>query len=270
MKQILSIFLIAFSLSSIAIIRKKGFDPNYLLTTNEPSDSIDFRLEKFTFIGCGRQSFAFIDDKNRYVLKIINQSRFDMHPLLKNVPLPSFLHEWRDKKLSRRQKRVRDFFLSYQIAFDYLKEETAIEYFHFSNLPEEYALVTDPTNITWFIDLSNCWFVVQKKMDLFPEVLEMYKKRPHLWIRTITSFFELVKKRCDKGIADDDLNVLGNVGFIGTKAYLLDPGRIYLDPAIKEGIGRREEIRKSSKHLRAWIAKNQPDMLSLFLELYPK
>ncbi len=273
-------FLVASLLTGTALYRSDGFSPSHLVqipqcssysydsTSNPTIEKI--LQQKFRYLASGRQSFAFESEDGKWVLKIINQSRFYLSPIFLQFPLPSKIHRWLEEKSQRREERVSAFFRSFLLAYTKLQKETALQYIHFSNEEAPLVSVTSPTKVPTKVDLSHCWFVLQRKGESFSERLQTTVSSPVKWSETLSSFFHLVMKRSKKGILDDDLNVMGNVAFLNDRAFLIDPGRIYESSKKMDRREVQNELRKSSKQLKQWIYKNQPEKILSFEEEYQK
>lgn len=270
-RKSITIFIAAI-LSAWALFRMDGFSSDYLFVTKAskpyhfhtslPEELQDIVSQKFSYLASGRQSFAFVSEDGKWVLKILNQSRFDLPEILRKMPMPRWLKE----KRKRRKARVSNFFASYKLASQKLKEECALIYAHFDDSFFPSVILKDPIGYKHQIDLSHCWFVIQKKLDPIKSTLLEAEKDPIRWKKRVSSFFDLISARCLKGIVDDDLNVEGNIGYLDDTAYLLDPGRLFLDQKVKEGDEKKREIKKSSKHLRRFIKRCQKSFLPLFEE----
>lgn len=277
MKKFFTISLVAAILSAIAIYRMDGFSAEYLPQLEEcnhfhhNSSDLDESIwkQKFHYLASGRQSFAFESEDKMWVLKIINQSRFILSPFLQKISYPPSLCRFLKEKEKKRKGRVSAFFRSFSLAYKKMRKETALEFIHFSKEKAPLVTITTPVHYPVELDLSSCWFVLQRKGESFATMLQKEKENPQNWKNLLSSFFKLVVERTKKGIIDDDLNVMGNVAFIGRRAFLIDPGRLFEEKkSTKNEV--KEELRKSSKQLKQWIKKNQPALLPIFEEEYLK
>ena len=275
-RKLLIQILVAVSLSLFALYRLDGFEEEALYakvylqkkSSPLPEDLLPILSQTFSYLGSGRQCLAFVSTDGKWVLKFINQKRFSLPKWIDSFPLPFFLREKIEKKGKKRKERILAFYKSYQIAYDRLKQDTAIHYLHLDNACVGKVLLIDPAKRKIEIDLAGSWFILQEKLDPFYPFLERADKEK--WQESISSFLELVARRASMGVVDDDLNVEGNIGLKKEKAYLLDPGRLFFDEKVKQSPYFEEEMRKSVKFLRRWIEKNQKKYLPLFEEALDK
>ena len=214
--------------------------------------------QPFTFLGKGRQSFAFVSQDGKYVLKFFNKKYFE-------VPWYSFS----EKEISKRAKREKFFKESYLVAGQFLKEETGLIYSHFERtkgLPK--VCLKDKASRTFKVDLNEVSFVVQKKGEPFYPTLEAIyasegKEGLSLEFR---KFFKIIAHRISLSIEDGDHDVEHNYGFIDGNPFQLDPGRL-----LKGDLSDQKKIDHewwvATHALRKWLEKKYPDMVTSFDEM---
>ncbi len=251
-----------------AYYQMEGFSESYLYVKEKSSpkkaifQSVGTILDQpFFYLSSGRQCFAFISQDQKFVLKFMNQAKFDLPYFLRKIPFP-----YLEEKAKKRKLRSLSFYESFHLGKE-LTQQTAVLY---AKLDREEALfptllVYDPIGYPKYIDLNQTHFILQKRGELIYPHLTSLEKEPNKFWNAVDSYLELVFSRIQKGIYDDDLNVDQNIGFIEGKAFLLDFGRLYRaqDLSLSE---KKRELRRSTKFFERWLIKKAPEKLSLFQE----
>lgn len=217
---------------------------------------------EFRYLGRGLQSFSFLSEDGQTVLKIFNnryQSRLFWYPFF----------PFMEKKITLAKSKLKRNFNSYKIAFDELKEETGLLYFHpdqTHHLKQTVTLV-DKLGIKHPLDLDSTGFLVQKKAVLFyPYVNSVMEKNDLATAKqALSSFVALLKSRYEKGIGDNDALVRTNFGFINDRPMQIDVGPFYRDETLKNDY--KKELVESTLNLKHWLEAYYPDLASYFNEL---
>ncbi|MEN9343496.1 MAG: hypothetical protein RLZZ453_283 [Chlamydiota bacterium] len=204
------------------------------LTQEELSDLRKSLDQPFYYIGKGAQSFAFVSKDGNVVLKLF---RFDhlRPPLLFNCF--NFPFTWQRAKLVRswhKRKQLEQEFVSYELAFSCLKEESGLIYKHLNKSYDLKKTVTlyDNAHIPHWIDLDQVEFILQKKANLvYPTLTALLKEGNKEKVQeAFLSLRSILCKPRMKGLFDKDPEINKNFGFIGTQAIQIDTGRFYPQP----------------------------------------
>lgn len=265
--------ILAILLSFFAHFRTDGFRLNRIESNFEYNSSWDAPFPKevkrildqpFFYLSRGRQCFVFQSKDEKYVIKFFNHNRFRYPYLLHKIPLPSLLDRVRKQKEEKQKKRFNFYFSSYKLAFEELSKETGIECIHL-NKTQDLSLtisIFGKYGEKYSINLDDFAFIVQKKtIPIFEAMEVLYKKEGKLGMeKAIDSFVSIIRNRCLKKIADDDVDVGINFGFIGYQAIAFDCGRLFRD----DNLVSEKEMKKSTKRFRKWLLKTHPDEVSFF------
>lgn len=215
--------------------------------TKKPSGLVRKVLsQKFSYLGKGRQTFVFASADGKYVLKFFNYHHL-YYPAKVNVPL-----------LKNKKHRIEGLFSSYKLAFETLKKETGLLYLHLnqgSDFVKTIQLV-NPCGVLIEVDLNKTYFVLQRKADLLPDCFATLADQGKLK-EGVDAFLELVLKKIDKQVIDDDLDAVKNYGFIGSRVVNFDAGR-YQKKEISHQLFDAE-LKKSTKVLFKWMIKRYPE-----------
>lgn len=243
-----------------------GYDKSWDVTLNENEfDNISKILDQeFYYYERGRQNFVFKSEDGNYVLKLINHDRFRYPSLFYTIPLPGVFDNIRNVKIQKKEKRPKAFFDSYLMAFDKMKDETGLLYIHlnYSDTFNKTITIYDKLGQPHELQLNKTRFLLQKKGKLiFPYLQKLHKTKKEKGLKEgIDLFLDLLVKRCNRCIADDDLNVKYNIGFVDNKAIFFDVGKWYADQELQDPDSFKKEMIKSTKFFRKWIKINYPHM----------
>lgn len=224
--------------------------------------------QEFTYLDKGHQAFVFESQDQKYVLKLINHSRFSVISWMHLFPLPDFLDTLRQVHLSRKNRKYRESFESFALAMNELAEETATVYVQLnrSNRFEKPLVIYDKLMRRYEIDLNNVEFILQKKVQmLYPALQNLLEKNGKVAFRQgLSSFLDAIFERAARGISDDDLDVCINMGMLGTRAYIIDTGRFFKEPGLKDPDLFTKEIDKSIRFFVDWLESNYPEEMGYF------
>lgn len=260
-KNLLLVFVVAVSLSSIALWRTPFSPEKIAAPLYEEGKEVDLKelSQNYYFLGAGRQSFAFVSADGKSVLKFFNRKYFQM-------PWYSFVLPDQTAELKKRNLRKKYYSESYPLAEKLLREQTGLLYVHSGktkNLPN--VIVQDQANRLFTIDLNRVPFVLQRRGE--PIYLKLQKiretKGDEALLSALDDFLQLLALRISLGIADGDHDVEHNYGFFDEKPFQLDPGRLYLrDLSNEKAISHEWWVGTHS--LRKWLKKQYPDLVSQF------
>lgn len=246
---------IAALLSCLAILRT-DFSPEALCRpqANVPQQAIGEEIfsQTYRFLGKGRQSFAFLSEDGKTVLKFFNRRYVEM-------PWYAFFFLSKEKEQAKRTLRRNFFSHSYRLAERFFSEEAGLLYVHLDeggNLPKVSCI--DRASRRFEIDLNGAAFVLQKKGESFYPALRQMERAGRE--RAIEGFLEIVARRISFGLADGDHDVEHNFALLGGRVMHLDPGRL----SLPENISAEHEWWSATHRFRDWLEKNDPELISFF------
>lgn len=224
--------------------------------------------QPFYFLGKGCQIYAFESEDGAYVLKVLKLHRYQ--PSFQKMVAARFLNDLSFVQ-AHQQKRLQTAFAHYRLAFDLLKEETALLYAHFDRsfkMPSQVKLI-DRLGRSFTLDLNDTFFLVQRKADLFKDRLMFYKKTRQLEkakaLIDQAAFY--LKKRLDLKVFDNDHpGYVRNLGVIGEQVISLDVGNFKQKKQASQAELEREYF-SCLKRLEKWSEKN---FFELFLYIQKK
>ncbi len=187
--------------------------------------------QRFTFLGSGVQSYAFLGDDGKTVLKVFKH--YHNFPL-GGFWLPGFLHEMRQNILERRQKRLQAIFSSCVLAYQELHQETGLIGLHLSSTSSlnKKLILVDRLGIQHAVDADHTAFFLQKRAEM-------------LSLDAQDAIMALFAVRWNKGIGNGDRHLARNIGFIQGKPIEIDVGSFYR--------ASFQEIAEEKKHVQEWL-----------------
>ena len=255
--------LIAILLTAWTLWRLDGFFPAKIQgplqmgKASHPSEeALGYLEQPYCYLAKGRQCFAFLSQDGKTVVKFFNYNRFSLPFPLNHLPFLKSLYQ-------KRQSRFIPTMQSYEIANEYLQEETGLLYVHLQQgggLPD--LEIKDRGGGRHCIDLNKTAFVLQRfAKPIYEEFQERFQQSGQEGVEeAVQSFLMILHKRCALGIADDDRDVEINFGFCNETAMLLDPGRLFFDQGLQTKEGVEEEMRAATRKLRRYLKKNYPEV----------
>ncbi len=202
--------------------------------------------QPFYFLGGGMQSFAFVSEDQRCVIKFFKhktalrrKGRFRPH-----VPyLPSI-------------------FQSYHTASTLLSEETGILYAHLNKTKGLHGRIRlfDKMGSAHEIALDDTEFVLQRRAELLCPALrkEMECGDVIAAKAKLKSLFDLYKSIYSKGVKNYDSCIRRNFGFVDGKAVLIDAGALLFDERVKDSATAQRDILQKGANLEKWLKKHYP------------
>jgi hypothetical protein len=210
-------------------------------------------LQKYRYLGKGRQAFAFESEDGKWVIKFFNQAYFRM-PFWALLP----------REKTKREKREFFFQNSYRIASKILKKETGIVYLHqgLSLTPLPHLALTDKGGRSHRVNLQEIPFVLQRKADPFyPSLLSFSKEERQ---RAIGEFLSIIAFRIDHQIRDGDRNIEDNFGMLEGTVVQIDPGKLYFETAPWDQKSLKHEWWSATHRFRKWLEVHAPEQLPAF------
>ncbi len=224
--------------------------------------------QPFYYLSSGQQCYAFISKDQKYVLKF-----FKMHKLIPKTWIQDFPSSlFRNARFNDVQKKkyvLESTFAGIKVAFDYLKDQSALIYIHLNKTKhlKKRVQVFDKLGVRFDIDLDSKEFIVDATAELlYPRLLRLSELKDEEKIRqSVLSLFDLIATRCQRGFADQELVIWNNYGFIGDCAVLIDCGKLFADSEIVYSHNYKREIVNVCEAINDWAQKNCP-MVSPILQ----
>lgn len=226
--------------------------------------------QKFSYLGCGGQCFAFASEDGAYVLKFFKHRIRKPYSFFLTTPLPEPFEKKRLKKLHKAQFKLQRDFNSYKIAYEDLSDETGLIYIHLNKGRDLNQSVTirDKIGIEHRIALDDVEFVVQKRAQLaYAYIDELMAEKDAAAVRAaMHSILDVIVSRCKKGVFDEDARIHRNFGFVGAKPIFIDVGRFRRDPERMKPDVYKNDLEDITDRFRDWLEESYPTLVPVLDE----
>jgi hypothetical protein len=226
--------------------------------------------QKFHYLACGGQCFAFASEDGQYVIKFFKHHIRKPYSFYLNMPLPDFLGQGRRRRLKSILHKLNRDFTSYKIAYEELQEETGVIYIHLNKGTKlNYSVqIVDKIGIQHQISLDDVEFVLQRKADLvYSRISDIMAGGDLAAAReAFHSILEVILSRCQKGIYDEDPRIHRNFGFLGKKSIFIDVGRFVRDPQRKLPEVYKNDLQHITQRFRSYLEDSYPMLVPILDE----
>ncbi|MBN2479934.1 MAG: hypothetical protein JXA94_06875 [Parachlamydiales bacterium] len=223
--------------------------------------------QEFSFFNKGRQSFVFESNDGKYVIKLFRYHKYEKpfwhDAFLKKL---SFLDNFIEKLQKEKTISYQQTMDSYNLAYEKLKNETGLIYLHIDQNKKfnKIIKIKDRFKRSYFVDLDQTGFVIQRKTNLLIPTL-YYMKNDLMAVKNVlNAFFDNINSVYEKNVYNDDRHVLKNLGIISGTVLELDIGRLKYKNDLLEFNNYKNEITYYTQYLRKWLSKNIPEALPYF------
>jgi hypothetical protein len=153
-------------------------------------------------------------------------------------------------------------FNGYDLAFREHREGSALLYVHLVPTDNLYlkAHVVDKIGFERVIDLDPVVFLIQRKGDTLRTRIRqlMEEKRLEDVEEAIACIVQMYVSEYQKGIYDHDHGVMHNTGFIGTRPFHLDVGKLNRDQRMKEVSFYKKDLEHVLWKIDDWVKCHYP------------
>lgn len=223
--------------------------------------------QTFYYFDKGAQSYVFVSEDGSVVLKLFKFQHMRTPPILNKIPSMGPLKKKREKK----RKILEQTFRSFCLAYDHMREETALIALHLApttNLQTKLTIV-DKIGKRHTIDLDQTPFILQRKGERAYHALTRWIKAGETQKAKegLRALLSLAVSRCKRGLFDKDPDFETNFGFLENVPFQLDFGRLSVSPEEKKKEVYAPEMIRITQSFEGWIAENHPLLLPTLYEV---
>lgn len=222
--------------------------------------------QPFYYLGSGEQCYVFQSEDGQFVLKF-----FKMHQLLPKDWLNDFpfslLENYRFNNVEKRKQLINEVFSSIKSCYDNLQDESGLLFIHLNKTRDlrTKATLHDKSGKKYLVDLDSKEFFLQRKaVRIYDHLVKLMKQgeeeRVH---RSIRSLLKVVVARCEQGLADLDIGVRNNYGFIEDEAMIIDCGSLVPDDAIAQPHHYQREVLRIAEAMDHWAQTHYPELVPI-------
>lgn len=231
-------------------------------TKDEEAQVMDILSQPFHYIGKGAQSYAFVSEDGKYVLKFFKFKHLRPSWFIDSLPSIGFLKTYKEKQQYRKQKKLFGVFQSYKLAYDVDRAESGL---HFLQLnvtgnPKREVTVIDKIGLKHTIQLESIPFLLQDKGLTLRTVIgdHLAKGEIEQAKHRFGLILEMYAGEYKKGVYDHDHGVMQNTGFIGDRPFHLDVGKLYREESMRDLAVAKKDALGVTEKMNEWVAKNYP------------
>lgn len=255
-------------------VAKDGFNLSRTYTSlpknvSQPLDqSIGPLLQQtYTYLGRGHQCYAFGSEDGQYVIKLPRYDRYRLSFFLRSCPFTA-IEPYRETIRADIEKRQQFLLESFRLAFEELRDETALVYLHLHRTDhlQNPLVIKDRIGRVYRLNPNQTAFILQEKK---PIMMTSFQNRLQAGDRKgaeeiLDAFLDVVSTRSQKGIYNKDPSFLRNFGWEKGKGIQIDIGSFYRksDQPFQEA--REKSFQETIAHVRNWLAEVDREMLNTF------
>lgn len=237
------------------------------LSTEDQKALDQILSQKFTYYSKGSQSYVFISEDKKHILKFLKQDKLRPKSWLSYIPL-SFNPYYQEQLFKKAKCQAT--FNACKTAFLELKKEAGLIYVHINNTRDLNKKVTifDKNGQRHIVDIDKTTFYVQKRAQLiYSRISElMHNGDIEGAKQIITSVFSLIDFLGKKGVVDNDPILRKNFGLIDDVAVQIDIGKLRIDPIRQQNLAYKQEVGSITHSFKIWLDKNYPQLSEHFEE----
>jgi len=203
----------------------------------------------FTYFSKGKQSYVFLSQDQKYVLKLF---RFDTCRMPLGQKTVRMISEWfglpvKEIKRTFEADAVKTF-LSCYLSYTVAKDQTGVVFVYLNPQKGKFPdfIVKDRMGISYKVDAGRYRFVVQRKADPFLKTLECAENREPL----IDSYRTLLEELQSLGLSNEDPKLSDNFGVLDGKVVAVDIGNFIPMKVYPKG-----EVNRFKDRLEKWLEK---------------
>jgi hypothetical protein len=252
------------------IVSSQKYSPEWEIPKLSPEEQADLDQilnQKFTYYSKGSQSYVFISEDKRFILKFLKQTKLRPKSWLAYIPL-SFNPYYQQYLF--KQEKCQSTFSSCKVAFQELKKESGLIYVHLNKSRDLNKKITifDKNGNKHDVDIDKTCFYVQKHAQLiYSRISElMHNHDIEGAKRIISSVFSLIDFLGKKGVFDNDPILRKNFGLIEDVAVQIDIGKLRIDTVRQETLAYKQEVGSITQSFKTWIEKNYPVLSEHFVQ----
>ncbi len=232
-----------------------------LLSLEKKSELEALLKQKYSYFSRGLQSFCFLSEDGKTVLKLCNNRYQIKIAFWKYISYVPFFGKTAADKIAYLESKLKMTFDSYQIASELFPQESALIYFqaHPSQQIGTNVTLVDKLKIEHSVNLNQYAFILQKKAIPFYSYLEQLISNRD-WagcLQVIHKLFDLSLLRLKQGVTDRDPLIRTNFGVIDSEPVYIDVGPFVRNNSALDPIQTRKELAAMFLGLKHWLEKKQ-------------
>lgn len=229
------------------------------LKVDEQKNLDQILVQKFHYIGKGSQSYAFVSDDGKYVLKFFKFKHLRPSLLFGILPKLPFISNFQEREIFRKKRKLNSNFIGYKLAFDRNRENSRLIFVQLNpNHRDYFVKVVDKMGRERLVNLGTIPYIVQEKGQTLRTVLQQLLESGNIETakERVNQIFDMYLTEYNKGLFDHDHGVMCNTGFIGEEPFHLDIGKLLPNEQMKELQYYEQDLILVAKSINRWLKEN--------------
>ncbi len=223
--------------------------------------------QPYRYLASGSQSFVFLSNDQRYVLKFFKQHRWRI-PLWFDLPLP---RRYKESVIRRTIESKTNTFASCLLSYRKFVNETGLLYIHLHQTCGQLGQIqiVDRNGIKHKIALDHFEFIVQKKaepIDIYLRNLQKSQDDRKI-LKLFEDYLDFSENRAFLGYLNKDPSLIKNYGILDNRLVEIDTGGCYVDPNKGLHYFYFAQLKKIDEKLQRFLQKEMPSMAPIFHNL---
>lgn len=250
------------------IVSDLRYNPRWITRSLIPKEQEEVNAvlsQEFHYLGKGCQSYAFVSDDGKYVLKFLKYQRFRPQQWLEYFAFIPPVNQYLIGRLEHKRKKLEGLFRSWRTAFDHLKEESALLLVHLNKTNDLNPQFTfyDKIGMRHVVNIGQYEFLLQRRATMICDYLDecMLEDREEEAKQLLTDLVLLISSEYAKGLADNDHALMQNTGVIDGRPVHVDVGQFVVEPKMKDPAISNQEFFNKFYKFRLWLEEKHPSLL---------
>lgn len=243
-------------------VREHVSEPREMPVSSDEERLLKDILEQpFAYLDRGRQSYVFVSQDGRYVIKF-----FDLHRYQ-----PGWATFFSKSSQARMKRKMERLFRGYELAYERDRDNAMIVYQQLvpNAALRQHVLLIDRFGIRHDIDLGQVPFIIQHKGKSTRDVMTDLLKKGNVKEakKRLRQLMDMYVVEYSRGMFDRDHNFMYNTGFVGETPMRLDVGRLRADDRFKDPEYSRKDLEKVAyDRTEGWLQRHFPQYRKEILE----
>jgi len=250
------------------------FSPSNILTVNstpliqpaegEGEKAKEILKQPFSFLGYGHQTYVFVSQDQKYVLKFFMKDYLQRAWYLNIIPPIAPFKRFVIYSGKSKQYRMERLLNGYAVAYHLNRENSGLFYLHYGSEQPLNCLVclVNKLGVTHYLNSDDFIFAIQERVvTTREELIKLLREKNIVRAKKrIHQLFDLCLSEYQHALLDHDHNLVDNTGFIGEKAIRHDLGKLVKDERILSSQAYSEDLRKIAwERIDPWIGSHFPE-----------
>lgn len=226
--------------------------------------------QKFSYLGKGCQSYVFLSEDGKYVIKFFKYQRFRPQEWLDYLSFIPAVNSYRLEKIEKKKLKLDAIFKSWTIAYRNLPIQTGLIYVHLNKTQDldQTILISDKMGFDHQLQADQMEFLIQRAAKMLcPTIKDLVKNdESNKAKQLIDDLVAMLVDEYQNGYADNDHALMQNTGVIDGQPIHIDVGQFIKNDLVKNPEVYKKELFNKTFLFKKWLIKNHPD-LAKYLEL---